>query len=325
MHTRAWPYLPALVFAALAGCGYVGEPLPPSLNIPSAITDLSAVERGGRIVVEFTVPEQTTDGVGLKRIAVDLRIGPDSGNWVETARQVETAVERPGAVRVEIPVKEWVGREIILGARVQSRKGRYSEWSNLVRLPVVEPLEAPLLKAEGAAGGVRIAWEAPPGRSGILWRVFRRGPGQKEAEPVGSTSVPEYTDAAAQRGAAYQYTVQAIVKSGGVVAESEMSRPAGITYVDRFPPAVPSGLTAIAGLNSIQLTWNPGAEPDLGGYHVYRSENSEPFSRIGELLGTPSYTDRAVEAGRRYRYTVSAVDQEGNESARAESVEVVAQ
>jgi fibronectin type 3 domain-containing protein len=325
MHKRAGSCLPALLAATLTGCGYVGEPLPPSLNIPMAISDLRAVERGDRIVVEFTVPEQTTDGVGLGRVGVDLRVGAASENWLESSRKVETAADRPGAAEAEIPVKEWVGRDVVLGARVQSRKGRYSEWSNLVRLHVVEPLQAPSLKAEASAAGVRIVWEAPAERSGLVWRVFRRGPGRQEAELVGSASVPEFIDAAVERGAAYQYTVQAIARNGDAAAESEISKPAEITYEDRFPPAVPTGLAAIAGLNSIQLTWNPDTEPDLGGYHVYRSENGRPFARIGELLGTPSYTDRAVEAGRRYSYAVSAVDRGGNESARAEAVEVVAQ
>jgi hypothetical protein len=311
---------------ALAGCGYIADPQPPSLNIPSPISDLTAVERGDVIVVDFTVPQLTTDGVGQGRLEeVELRLGTGSGNWLEDSRKIETGAERPGEVHLEIPVKEWVGQEIILGARVQSRKGRYSEWSNLVRLPVVVPLETPTLKAEGSAGGVRVAWPAPEGRSGILWRVFRRGPGQQEPELLASTSVPEYTDSAAQRGTAYQYVVQAIVKSGDAVAESEMSKPAEISFIDTFPPLVPSGLSAVTGLNTIQLTWNPNSEADLGGYYLYRSEGGQPFARAGGLLETPSYTDRAVETGKRYQYAVSAVDQGGNESARAEAVEAVAQ
>ncbi len=273
MTTRVWLHLPAAACLALAGCGYVGDPQPPSLNIPTAISDLSAVERGDMIVVDFTVPHLTTDGVGLGRLEdVELRLGTESGNWLENSRKFETEAERPGTVHLEIPAKEWAGRDVILGARVQSRKGRYSEWSNLVRLPVVQPLETPTLKAEGFAGGVRVGWAEPQGRSGMMWRVFRRGPGQQEAELLGSTSVPEYIDSAAQRGTAYQYSVQAIMKTGDAVAESEISKPAEIAYIDRFPPAVPSGLTAIAGLNSIQLTWNPNSEADLGGYYVYRSE-----------------------------------------------------
>ncbi len=310
---------------ALSGCGYVGDPLPPSLNIPTAITDLHAIERGERIIVDFTVPELTTDGVGLRRIGVDMRVGLASSDWTEGARKIDTGAEAPGPVHVEIPASEWAGREIVLGARVQSRKGRFSEWSNLVRLAVVQPLDTPSLKAEGSAAGVKVTWVGSEGRSGMVWRVFRRGPGQQDAELLGSTEKPEYVDAAAQRGTAYQYTVQAIVKTGDAAAESELSKPAEISYVDRFPPAVPSGLAAIAGLNSVQLTWNPGTEPDLSGYYVYRSEGGQPFVRVGELQNAPSYTDRAVEAGKRYRYAVSAVDQGGNESARSDATEATAQ
>jgi len=119
--------------------------------------------------------------------------------------------------------------------------------------------------------------------------------------------------------------VQAAMKAGDAEAESGVSKPAAIPYEDRFPPAVPAGLTAIAGIESIQLVWNPDAEPDLKGYYLYRSAGDQPFARLGELLESPSYTDRAVEAGKRYRYAVSAVDQSGNESARSAPVEVIAQ
>jgi len=326
MTKRPWLHLPVAACLILAGCGYVGEPLPPSLQIPVAISDLSAIERGEKIIVSFTVPEQTTDGARLGRIKeVDLRLGTEPGDWIENSRKTETGVEHPGEVRVEIPVKQWVGRDIVLGARVLSRKGRYSEWSNLVRLRVVEPLETPAVKAEGSAEGVRVSWTAPRGRPGMMWRVFRRGPGRQEAELLASTPESEYLDTSVQRGAAYAYMAQAIMKSGDTVAESEMSEPAEISYIDTFPPKVPTGLAAIAGLNSIQLTWNPNSEADLGGYYLYRCEEDGECRRAGGLLEVPSYTDRATESGKRYRYAVSAVDQGGNESARCEAVEVVAQ
>ena len=50
----------------LAGCGHVGDPMPPALHIPAPVSDLAAVERGDRIIVQFTVPELTTDGMVIK-------------------------------------------------------------------------------------------------------------------------------------------------------------------------------------------------------------------------------------------------------------------
>jgi len=40
--------------AGFTGCGYIGEPLPPALNIPSRVTDLRAVEFGDKILAEWT-------------------------------------------------------------------------------------------------------------------------------------------------------------------------------------------------------------------------------------------------------------------------------
>jgi fibronectin type 3 domain-containing protein len=305
----------------------VGDPLPPSLNIPVTISDLRAFQSAGKLKVAFTAPGVTTDRVSMKRLGeVELRIGPESANWATEARRIETGVEQPGAAHLEIPVRDWVGQEVLVRVRVASSKGRFSEWSNTVRLSVLPPLGIPAdVKAEGSAAGVRLTWAAPEPRPGLAWRIFRRAPDQEKPELLGTSDHAEYIDATAPYGKTYEYSVQAAMKAGDAEAESEVSKPAAIPFEDRFPPAVPSGLTAIAGLQSIQLVWNPDTEPDLKGYYVYRSVGGEAFTRVGELLESPSYTDRAVEAGKRYRYAVSAVDQLGNESARPAPVEVLAQ
>jgi len=46
--------------ALMAGCGYPGEPKPPTLEIPSRVIDLRAAEYGSNILVEFTLPPLTT-------------------------------------------------------------------------------------------------------------------------------------------------------------------------------------------------------------------------------------------------------------------------
>jgi fibronectin type 3 domain-containing protein len=124
----------------------------------------------------------------------------------------------------------------------------------------------------------------------------------------------EYLDASAAYGRSYRYLVQAIQPAGSVDAESDLSTPVDITPIDRFPPAVPSGLTAVAGNESIELAWEPNQEPDLAGYRVYRAAGDGPLLPLGDLIAAPSYSDRKVESGKRYRYAVSSVDRLGNES-----------
>ncbi|MCL5743099.1 MAG: hypothetical protein M1541_04090, partial [Acidobacteria bacterium] len=68
-----------LVSAVLfgCGCGYVGEPLPPLLNIPERVTDLAGYEKGSKIILQFSVPRLTTEGVVIKRpVRIEVRGGP---------------------------------------------------------------------------------------------------------------------------------------------------------------------------------------------------------------------------------------------------------
>ena len=61
----------------MAGCGYEGSPLPPLANVPGRVTDLSATQRGTRLLVQFTPPQLTTEGFPVKPpLDLDVRLGP---------------------------------------------------------------------------------------------------------------------------------------------------------------------------------------------------------------------------------------------------------
>jgi hypothetical protein len=92
---------------------------------------------------------------------------------------------------------------------------------------------------------------------------------------------------------------------------------------DVFPPAVPSGLQAVfSGPGQqpfIDLIWAPVTDADLEGYNVYRSEEGGSLVKVNsELVKMPAFRDMQVISGKKYFYSVSAVDQRGNESARSE-------
>ncbi|HWB87525.1 MAG TPA: hypothetical protein VG675_25510 [Bryobacteraceae bacterium] len=308
-----------------SGCGYIGDPLPPLANIPGRVEDLSVLQRGGRIVAQFTLPRLTTEGVVIKGpLKVDLRIGPGGSpfqidEWAATAKQIPEGQIEISKARYEIPAAEWTGKEVILGVRTVGTNGKESDWSNLVTVPVVAAPERPGdVRAEATAQGVHLTWRA----QGNDFRVYRRSaPGERFAA-VADVPQPDWTDANTESGKTYNYQVQTIVKLGdNREAESDPSAVVSVTPRDTFPPAIPSHLRAAPSIHSVELTWDRNLEPDLAGYRVYRSVAGGPFQKIGDVNEVPTYSDRDVQPGKTYRYTVSAVDQSGNESPQSSPVE----
>ena len=323
----------ATVLAVLwTGCGYVGDPLPPALNIPTPVLDLSVTERGEKLIIQFSVSKMTTEGLALKGYgAVDLRLGSagvqpfERARWEAGAQPLEVQVPaEAGAVRVELPVGNWVGREVAVSVRMANLKGRWSEWSEPFHLPIVEPVRAPSnLTAESAAAGVRLKWNGPA-RDGVRYRVFRRSGENGEYELRGEVEKSEWLDTNAAYGTSYEYQVQSLVAAGERVAGSELSGTVAITPVDHFPPPAPTGLQAVAGLDSIEITWDRGQDSGVASYDVYRRSEGEVERRVASGLTVPSYSDHDVAAGRRYRFTVTASDRLGNESERSTPVEQTA-
>lgn len=62
-----------------------------------------------------------------------------------------------------------------------------------------------------------------------------------------------------------------------------------------------------------KLVWEPAPDPDTQTYRIHRSVGPGPLTPIAET-GTPTWTDTNLEAGKRYRYAITAVDRLGNES-----------
>lgn len=310
-------------FAALlvlAGCGYIGPPQPPARAIPQGVKDLRVVEYGDRLEVTFTIAPLDTDGLKLAALrAVQVYAGtnpppytPES--WAAAAKPYPVPVTEPGVVMFDdLPVRDWVGKSIAVGARVTGPKGRNSGWSNLVMVDVGQPLAPPAaVAAKNQKDGVELAWRGAAQKYRVL-RSAAGGPLQALAD----VDKPEYLDMSAQFGTAYQYRVLALTSETYMSGPSE---PAPITPKDEFPPEVPAGVTAIPGVMSIEVSWDANAEADFKGYNVWRSVDNAPFMQVGMLTQTPTYSDTKVEAGKTYRYAVSAVDLLGNESARSAPV-----
>jgi hypothetical protein len=322
--SRFLAVLAAAAALLATGCGYIGEPLPPLANVPAKVTDLSAVQRGSRIIVQFTIPDLTTEGMAIKDpVKLDLRIGTagepfDAAKWAAEAKPLPQSPAQTGLVHYETPAAPWTNKEAILAVRVIGANGKEAGWSSFLVLPVVPPPERPAsVTATASAEGVRLTWRA----SGATFRVFRKS--TNDFALVATVQQPQWTDATAEFGKPYAYVVQTIAALGNdKEAQSDLSEEISITPRDTFPPAIPSGLNPSAAPNSIELVWDRNTESDLAGYRIYRATGGGAFEKLADISPIPSYSDHNVEHGKTYRYAVSAVDQAGNESERTQAAEV---
>src|SRR5271154_5117282 len=315
---RAAVMLPCvLCCAALVGCGSIGEPLYPAVKIPVRVADLGVVERGSQIDVTFTSPSQTTEGLAIKTVGkIDLRIGPNAGpgfnlvNWLQNADIVEvTPPSTPGLVLKRIPVGQYAGKDEVVAVRVGNEKGRFSDWSSPISITVDQPLSMPVnLKPEATPQGVSLIWTATTGAT--QYRIYRRTQDEQTPSPLATSDQANYVDATAEFDKRYDYYVEAIHDK----TVSDVAGPVTITPKDTFPPAVPSGLNASAGVAAVELAWDRNTESDFKEYRVFRAEGDGPFAQIAAGIDAPLYSDTTVQSGKRYRYQLIAIDQLGNQS-----------
>jgi hypothetical protein len=292
------------------GCGYVGDPLSPALNIPQTITDLRAVQHAASLRVQFTAPVYSGENLLLKSLSsVEIRVGPEPFDLFQPPAT-------PGApVQFDIPAARYAGREVRIEVRCAGPTRRFSNWSNTAALTVIAPLPKPAKwNIEGAPDGVRLSWTEAPGA-----RVYRQAEGDTEPRLLASGD-SSYLDSTAEFGKSYSYQVQ--YTSG--TAESEISEARRFTYTDAFAPAAPTGLQGLAGVNAIELNWNRSTEPDLRGYQVYRATAGGAFAKLGEPTASTSFRDTQVQTGIHYRYRLTALDLSGNESEPSSPLEIIA-
>lgn len=340
---RAWAALPLL--GLLAGCGMVSAPVPPSLKLPQPVTNLTAQRTGDAVTLRWTMPRRATDKVllvGDQKAEVCRQVGAGSCAvlahlLIAPGSSAEFLDHLPAALVSSSP--QLLTYTVIL----QNHAGQTAGPSNAA-ITASGPAPPPLtgLTARASAAGVVLGW-VPAKVSGVvrIHRLLDEKPGKGNAGiPVNETlevaGVDEgrALDASAVLDHMYTYTVQRVARltleGHAVEVDGEPGGPLTIDARDVFPPAVPQGLQAVpdALAGAIDLSWLPDTEADLAGYIVYRREAGSSGAAVSGwvrisppgLMAT-AFRDLKAQPGRAYDYAVSAVDHDGNESARSAAVE----
>ncbi len=285
--------------------------MPPFANVPAPVSNLAAVQRGDKLIVQFTVPTLTTEAQPIKPpVTLELHIGD---------RHFTPVAVTGGIARYEIPSKDWAGTEVGITARAMGANRKASVWCAPFKVLVVAAPDVPHnIAAESTAKGVRLTWQAKGGH----FHVLRQAAQESGFTVVGAdVAQTEWVDATANFGKPYSYLVQTFVPlPGGREAQSDL--PEALSVTPEAPlPGVPAGLRAVPGAVSIELFWDTPEDIAPAGYRVYRAVGDGAFARVGEVGAAPAFSDRAVEAGKVYRYAVCAIDATGREGARSAAVD----
>jgi hypothetical protein len=356
-----WGVLSAALVAALmaSGCGTPGTPLPPSLNLPDKVTDLAAVRTGNEVALSWTMPKKNTDKLLLKGNYVVRVCRRDvTENCAVASRSLALAPGAEGAFTDTLPSAEAAGapRALSYFVEIINARGRSAGDSNVAQLLAGEaPSAVAGLSAQVRKGGVVLRWTADPQQpSTTVVRLHRKlvtpkadakpkeqtGPLAPLPEPLEETllvdsggQLDRALDKEIRFGQVYEYRAQraarVTVDGKTVELDGPLSDPVRVDATDIYPPAVPTGLAAVAiagdatASPSIDLNWLPVTDADLAGYVVYRRESGAVWQRISstEPVVGPAFPDSNVQPGHTYSYSVSAIDQGGHESARSVETE----
>lgn len=330
----------------LSACAVPGPPQPPSLQVPKPVDDLAAARKGDRVTLTWTAPVETTDRDSLRAPGATHICRGDSG--MEQCNPVGEEQTGPSPQ----PMRQFVDtlpRDLqqqnpagFVAYALESRnpRGQSGGLSNRVLVPLAPTLSPPTdLKASVGSDGITLTWsgelhqhETPEMRH--RYRLYRREAASDKEVVIGELQMQQsptaqLLDRSFEWEKAYRYkmaVVTMVPRAGqdAIEVEGDDSPAIEVLAHDAFPPAVPQGVQAVfagAAQKFIDLTWTPATESDLAGYNVYRRDPGEygPARMLNaEPVKAPAFRDAEIESGKRYLYSVSAVDLRGNESARSE-------
>ncbi len=305
----------AFLCGLLAGCGAPGVPTPPTPIVPKPVSDLSAHQVGGNVVLNFTLPTQSEGGDRLKDPpAIEIFRGDrPAGGAAKTATRLVYTL--PSAVvdtylheglmefRDPLTPASLAGQEMVYMVRARTSKKRASADSNVVSVRVL-PVPAPPsdIRYNLTESAIELSWSAPAeGASAgavVGYRVYRATlPADANLPPdftdvsqlhlpgamefIGPAPSTSFRDTQFKFDITYVYVVRSVGGSEGQSVESGDSKPLVIIPKDTFPPAAPQRLITLivpatqTAPAHVELSWDISTEPDLAGYWVYRSDHPD--------------------------------------------------
>jgi hypothetical protein len=300
----------ALSLAVLAGCGRVGDPLPPFVRIPEPAVDFAVSQDAYNLLFQWTSPARNVDFSASTDLAfAEVLADGDIVGRVEAMAGLAQALE--------IDARGIAGVDRVYVVRFVTEEDRLSQASNAVPFTVVEVPEGGVLPAALVDQGmVRLTWTAPSGRPELAtaYRVYR-------TDDLLATRIPgtRFDDTTFEAGLEYRYRVVPLREVDARTVEGAPYETLVVEAVDRTPPGPPLNPDAVTFAGGAFLRWEAGPESDLALYRIYRLEDGGSDDAVGESA-TTGFNAVGAESGA--VYAITAVDGDGNESGRSTPVTV---
>ncbi len=225
--------------------------------------------------------------------------------------------------------------------RYVNASGQRAAFSNFLLLePAARIAQGPTMIATGkevSEDAITISWQPPAANIDgstpvnlLGYNVYRVAESESEdgQAPINGQLVSgtQYVDKNFKFGDSYRYVVRSVsLGTQGSQVESLNSNSISVSPRDVFPPSAPTSITVAAAPGRLSLFFPGNPEPDVAGYNIYRSTDSnlpkEQWNKLKrELLTQTTFQDEKVESGKKYYYYLTAVDQVGNVSPPSEVV-----
>ena len=187
--------------------------------------------------------------------------------------------------------------------------------------PATPPLPKPALPMAASMPAPAATPAPKPATPGF--RVYRRDPIASFDAPMNAAPLTGnvFEDRTAGAGPRWCYVVRLAVSADPLV-ESAPSNEVCVDVRDVQAPAAPLGVASLVADDAVELSWSPSSEADLAGYRVYRGTEGAAPARVADVpAGQTTWRDPSPGRGGAHLYTVTAVDQAGNESAPSRPAE----
>ncbi len=168
-------------------------------------------------------------------------------------------------------------------------------------------------------GFADIVWLANTEQDLNGYNVYRgttaSGPWTKDNSTLIAKTSTYYRVSSLSNGTTYYFYVTAL-DNADTPNQSESSAIISIKpeAIDITPPSQITGLTAGAGIQTVNLSWSASKQTDVCGYNVYQKTSSTGYTKISSLITAVTYRAEGLTSGETYFYYITAQDTAGNQS-----------